>query len=152
MKSPLAVLFLYEHVLEKPLNRIEGVVRARKPKRLPVVMTCDEVEAVLAPLDGARRLVCALQYGSGLPVLEALQLRVKHLDFGGGEIILRDAKGRKDRVTMLPEVLVEARQEHLQRVHEQHETDLKNGLARPPLPHESRAGLSRRTGRLKTGR
>ena len=130
-----AVLFLYEHVLEQPLNRIEGVVRARKPKRLPVVMTRDEVEAVLAPLDGLPRLVCALQYGSGFRVLEALQLRVKDLDFSGGEIILRDAKGRKDRVTMLPEVLVEALQDHLQRVREQHETDLKNGLGQVPLPH-----------------
>ena len=81
-----AVLFLYEHVLEQPLDRIEGVVCARKPKRLPVVLTRDEVETILAQLDGAPRLVCMLLYGSGMRLLEGLGLRVKDLDFGRGEI------------------------------------------------------------------
>ena len=72
-----ALLFLYEQVLEKPLDRIDGVVRARKPKRLPVVLTRDEVEAVLAHLDGVPGLVCTVLYGSGLRLLEGMQLRVK---------------------------------------------------------------------------
>ena len=93
-----ALLFLYGHVREQPLNRIEGVVRARKRKRLPVVLTSDEVEAVLAHLEGAPGLVCTLLYGSGLRLLEGLQLRVKDLDFGRGEITVRDGKGRKDRL------------------------------------------------------
>ncbi len=129
-----AVLFLYEHVLQEPLDRIEGVVRARKPKRLPVVLTRDEVQAVLKPLDGVARLVCALLYGSGLRLLEGLQLRVKDLDFGRGEIAVREGKGQKDRVTMLPEALRQALQDHLWRVRQQHETDLKSGLGQAPLP------------------
>ena len=78
-----AVLSLYEHVLEQPLDRVEGVVWARKPKRLPVVLTRDEVEAILAQLDGAPRLICTLLYGLGLGLLEGLGLRVKDLKLGG---------------------------------------------------------------------
>ena len=110
-----AVLFLYEHVLEQPLDRIEGVVRARKPKRLPVVLTRDEVEAILAQLDGAPRLVCMLLYGSGMRLFEGLGLRVKDLDFGRGEITVRQGKGQKDRLTMLPGDLLQALQDHLRR-------------------------------------
>jgi len=129
-----ALLFLYQHVLEQPLNRIEGVVRARRPKRLPVVLTSDEVERVLAHLDGVPRLVCTILYGSGLRLLEALQLRWKDLDFGRGEITVRDGKGRKDRLTMLPNALHQPLQEHLRQVRQQHETDLERGLGRAPLP------------------
>ena len=129
-----ALLFLYEHVLEQPLERIEGVVRARKPKRLPAVLTRDEVEAVLAQLGGLPRLVCTLLYGSGLRLLEGLQLRVKDLDFGRGEITVRDGKGQKDRVTVLPEALHQPLEDHLRYVREQHEADLRVGLGRAPLP------------------
>ena len=100
-----ALLFLYEHVLEQPLNRIEGVGRARRPRRLPVVLSRGEVRAVLAELDGNPYLVCALLYGSGLRVLEGLRMRVKDLDFERGESTVRDGKGGKDRVTMLPAAL-----------------------------------------------
>ncbi len=123
-----------EHVLEQPRDRIEGVVRARKPKRLPVVLTRDEVQAILDQRDGAPRLVCTLLYGSGLRLLEGLGLRVKDVDFGRGEITVREGKGQKDRVTMLPDVLLQALQDRLRRVREQHETDLKSGLGQAPLP------------------
>jgi integron integrase len=129
-----AVLFLYEHVLEQPLDRIEGVVRARKPKRLPVVLTRDEVQTILAELDSAPRLVCTLLCGSGLRLLEGLGLRVKDLDFGRGEITVRQGKPGMDRITMLPGTLLQALQDHLRRVRQQHETDLKNGLGQAPLP------------------
>ena len=129
-----AVLFLYEHMLKQPLNRIEGVVRARKPKRLPVVLTRQEVEAVLAQLDAVPRLVCTLLYGSGLRLLEGLQLRVKDLDFGRGEITIRCGKGQRDRVTMLPRAHHQPLQNHLRQVREQHEADLKGGRGRAPLP------------------
>src|SRR5207244_619582 len=86
-QAPAAVLFLYQHVLEQPLKRIEGVVRARRPKRLPVVLTREEVETELAHLNGVPRLVCTLLYGSGMRVFECLSLRVKDLDFSGGEVI-----------------------------------------------------------------
>ncbi len=129
-----ALLFLYEQVLKQPLDRIEGVVRGRKPKRLPAVLTRDEVEAVLAHLHGAPRLVCTLLYGSGLRLLEGLQLRVKDLDFCRGEITIRSGKGQKDRMTMLPQVLHQPLQDHLRQVREQHDGDLKAGLGRAPLP------------------
>ncbi|MGH7463444.1 MAG: integron integrase, partial [Longimicrobiales bacterium] len=129
-----ALLFLYEHVLQQPLDRIEGVVRARKPKRLPVVLTRDEVEALLAQLEGAPQLVCMLLYGSGLRLLEGLELRVKDLDVGRGEITIRDGKGQKDRRTMLPEALHQPLQKHLGQVRARHEMDLKRGLGRAPLP------------------
>lgn len=129
-----AVLFLYEHALEQPLDRIEGVVRARKPKRLPVVLTPEEVEAVLGQLDVVPRLVCTLLYGSGLKLLEGLQLRVKDLDFARGEITIRDGKGQKDRVTMIAEVLHQPLQDHLGRIRTQHQSDLRQELGRAPLP------------------
>ena len=129
-----AVLFLYEHVLEQPLDRIEGVVRARKPKRLPVVLTRGEVEAILTQLDGAPRLVCMLLYGSGMRLLEGLGLRVKDLDFGRGEITVRQGKGQKDRVTMLPGTLFQPLQDHLGRVREQHAADLTAGWDCRPCP------------------
>ncbi len=129
-----ALLFLYEHVLERPLNRIEGVVRARKPKRLPVVLTREEVAAVLARLEGVPRLVGTVLYGSGLRLLEALALRVKDLDFDRGEITVRDGKGRKDRRTMLAAALREPLLDHLRQVRELHDADLRRGLGRAPLP------------------
>jgi integrase len=97
-----ALLFLYDNVLHRPLGRIEGVVRARRPRRLPVVLTPKEVRAVLDGLDGTPRLVCTLLYGSGLRLLEGLRLRVKDIDFQRNEIAVRDGKGGKDRMTMLP--------------------------------------------------
>ena len=131
-----ALLFLYEHVLEKPLNRVEGVVRARKPKRLPVVLTREEVEAVLAEVEGDPWLVCSLLYGSGMRVLEGLRVRVKDLDFGRGEAIVRDGKGERDRVTVLPQTLYGPLEEHLGRVRAQHEADLRAGLGQAPLPYQ----------------
>ena len=97
-----ALLFLYRQVLGIDLGEIGGAVRAKKPKRLPVVLTRDEVQVVLALLEGEVWLVCSLLYGAGLRLFEALQLRVKDIDFSRNELLLRDGKGQKDRVTMLP--------------------------------------------------
>jgi len=129
-----ALLFLYEHVLQRPLDRIEGVVRARKPKRLPVVLTREEVEAVLAKLEGVPRLVGMVLYSSGMRLLQALGLRVKDLDFGRGEITVRDGKGRKDRRTMLAASLRGPLLDHLHQVREGHDADLRRELGRAPLP------------------
>ena len=128
-----AVLFLYEHVLEQPLDRIEGVVRARKAKQLPIVLSPEEVEAILAELDGAPRLVCTLLYGSGLRLLEGLGLRVGPRLRPWG-ITVRRGKGQKDRVTMLSDTLSQALQDHLRRVRKQQKADLKSGLGQAPLP------------------
>jgi len=130
-----AVLFLDEHVLEQPLDRIEGVVRARRPKRLPVVLTVDEVLRVMAHLTGDKWLIAMLLYGGGLRLLEALRLRVKDLDFERGEITVRGGKGDKDRVTTMPRAVICRLQEHLRRVEEIHQQDLADGYGRVELPH-----------------
>jgi integrase len=109
-----ALLFLYNIVLHRPLGRLEGVVRARRPRRLPVVLSRQEVRAVLDGLEGTPRLVCALLYGAGLRLLECLRLRVKDVDFQRHEITVRDGKGGKDRVTMLPATVKAPLQAHLQ--------------------------------------
>lgn len=129
-----ALLFLYRHVLHIDLGTIGGAVRAKKPKRLPVVLTREEVESVLALLDGEVWLVCSLLYGAGLRLFEALQLRVKDIDFSRNELLLRDGKGQKDRVTMLPVKVQPPLREHLETVRRQHDWDLAQGLGRAPLP------------------
>lgn len=129
-----ALLFLYDGVLHRPLGRVEGVVRARRPRRMPIVLTREEVRAVLDGLDGTTHLVCALLYGSGLRLLECLRLRVKDMDFQHNEITVRDGKGGKDRVTMLPVTVKAPLQAHLEKVRRQHENDLARGLGRAPLP------------------
>ncbi|GIW93195.1 MAG: integron integrase [Pirellulaceae bacterium] len=130
-----AILFLYEHVLKQPLDRIEGVVRARRPKRLPVVLTVDEVSRVLANLHGDKWLIGMLLYGSGLRLLEALRLRVKDLDLQRREITVREGKGDKDRVTMMPQAVICPLREHLRRVQVIHRQDLADGYGRVELPH-----------------
>src|SRR6185437_2002147 len=111
-----ALLFLYEHVLERPLDRIDGVVRANRPKRLPVVLTKPEIRAVFHELEGTPRLVSHLLYGAGLRLLEGLRLRIKDLDFQRHEITVREGKGNKDRVTMLPESVEPELRCHLEKV------------------------------------
>lgn len=100
-----ALLFLYGQVLGRPLNRMDGIVRARRPTRLPTVLTPEEVERVPSLLTGERRVVATLLYRAGLRLLEALRLRVKDVDMERGELLVREAKGNKDRVTMLPDCL-----------------------------------------------
>lgn len=97
-----ALLYLYRHVLKREVDKLGAIVRARKPRRLPVVLTRDEVRRVLDHLNGSKRLVAALLYGSGLRLSECLRLRVQDLDFERHEILVRDNKERQDRVTMLP--------------------------------------------------
>ena len=129
-----AILFLYERVLEQPLNRLEGVVRAKRPKRLPVVLTRAEVAAVLSRMSGVPRLVATLQYAGGLRVLEALQLRVKDLDFATGEVVIREGKGNKDRRSTFPAALHDQCRVQLANVQRQHDHDLSRGDGRAPLP------------------
>jgi len=130
-----AILFLYRKVLAQPLERVDGLLRASKGKRLPVVLTRDEVAAVLSRMRGVARLVAMLQYGSGARVTEALSVRVKDLDFARRELVIRDGKGGNDRVTTLPASIHDALREHLGRVRRQHETDLARGLGEAPLPN-----------------
>lgn len=119
-----ALVFLYREVLRGEPGGLGELVRAKQPTRLPVVLARDEVRLRLDGLDGVPRLVCVLLYGSGLRLLEALQLRVKDVDFAGGEIRVRRAKGAKDRVTMLPGALTAELQRHLERVRLLHQGDI----------------------------
>ena len=131
-----ALLYLYGKVLEKPLGRLDSQIeRAKTPLRRPLVLTRVEVGAVLAQLHGERRMVGQLLYGSGLRLMEALRLRVQEVDFGYRTITVRDGKGAKDRVTMLPEGLAEPLRVHLEAVKRLHGRDVRQGFGAVWLPH-----------------
>jgi integrase len=122
-----AVLFLYGAVLGRRLPWMETIVRAQRPVRLPVVLTRAEVSALLGRLHGPVWLMASLMYGGGLRLLECVELRVKDLEFDRRELTIRDGKGGKDRVTMLPGILKRRLTEQLARVKAQHEVDLAAG-------------------------
>ena len=130
-----ALLFLYRRVLEIDPGDLDGVVRARRPKRLPVVLNVVEVRAVLQQLEGAPALVSGLLYGGGLRLMEALRLRVQDLDFAAHQLVIRGGKGNKDRVTVLPQNLMEPLQIHLQDVRRLHRQDLAAGWGQVLLPN-----------------
>ncbi|HKP48126.1 MAG TPA: integron integrase [Pyrinomonadaceae bacterium] len=130
-----ALLFLYKQVLQVTDLDISGVERARHSRRLPVVFTKEESAAVLAKLTGARRLIATLLYGSGLRLMEAVRLRVKDLDFSRDEITVRDGKGEKDRVTMLPRVVKPRLMLQIEGVQKVHKHDLRCGHGAVHLPY-----------------
>ena len=129
-----ALLFLYRSVLDVPVGELGQVIRAKKPLRLPVVMTREEVKAVLSKLEGDKWLAGKLMYGTGLRLMECLCLRVQDIDFEGHQILVHDGKGAKDRVTMLPESLKEPLRAQLARVKSIHEKDLAEGWGRVAMP------------------
>lgn len=129
-----AILFLYRHVICYELGDLGHVVRARTSKRLPVVLTREEVRAVLGELRGQEWLMASVMYGTGLRLTECLRLRVQDLDFGSREIVVRDGKGGKDRVTMLPEALIRPLREQLSRARKVHRRDLADGWGAVELP------------------
>jgi integron integrase len=128
------ILFLYNHVLDRPLDALQGVVRARTPSRLPVVLSRDEARAVLSRLQGAIWLIVVLLYGAGLRLNEALELRVKDVDFDRRQITVRRGKGGKDRQVPLPDSVRGPLREHLGHVKALHEADLGRGLGAVALP------------------
>jgi integron integrase len=134
MQALCALLFLYEHVLGRPLGKLKELRWARPRARLPVVLTAQEVERVLVGLRGVRWLVAMLLYGSGLRLLECLQLRVKDVDLERGEIRVRTTKGGTPRVTVLPEAVRELLRAHLAAVRRQHERDVARGAGSVALP------------------
>jgi integron integrase len=129
-----ALLFLYRRGLDLELEGVDALPRGRRPERLPVVLTRDEVTAVLRRLPSMSRLVGLLLYGGGLRLIEALTLRVKDVDLERGELRLRRSKGAKDRVTVVPAVVRPALVRHLERVRVQHQRDLAAGAGRVSLP------------------
>ncbi|MCA1957772.1 MAG: integron integrase [Nitrospira sp.] len=130
-----ALLFLYREVLGKDIGYVNGVVRAKKPKRLPVVLTREEVKRVLSSLSSTPWLMVMFLYGAGLRLLECCRLRVKDIDFSQNQIVVQAGKGDKDRYTTLPAAVKEPALRHLQMVKRQHEDDLKRGLGDVALPN-----------------
>ncbi len=129
-----ALLYLYKQVLGVELPWLDNVTQAKVPQRLPVVLTQAEVQAVLSRMDGTMWLIASLLYGSGLRIMEALRLRVKDVDFAQREILVREGKGFKDRVTMLPLSLVQPLKAHLLKVQALHNDDLNSGHGEVFMP------------------
>lgn len=129
-----ALVFLYRKVLDIQLDHIDNVIRARHSRRIPVVFTRHEVQAVLGCLRQPYRLMVALMYGSGLRLMETLRLRLKDIDFDRRVILVRESKGNKDRVTILPEALVPDIQRAIRRVGKLHELDLEEGCGEVQMP------------------
>jgi integron integrase len=129
-----ALIFLYREVLQVEMDWIEDFVRAKKPERLPAVFTRSEAREILSHLTGSKWLMAALMYGSGLRLMECLRLRVKDIEFEYQQIIVRDGKGGKDRVTPLPASCRHLLKEHLEKVRELHQQDVREGFGRVWLP------------------
>ena len=129
-----ALLFLYKEVLKQEIGWLDSVERAKKSTRLPVVLSRDEVHRIFQHLSGTHRLMAGLLYGSGLRLMECVRLRVKDLDLPQLQIIVRDGKGAKDRVTMVPVSLAQPLRRHLQKIKMQHEEDSEIGFGTVHLP------------------
>ncbi|MFH1528482.1 MAG: integron integrase [Bacteroidota bacterium] len=129
-----ALLFLYNKVLSQKVDDLGDVIRAKKPKKIPIVLTFEEVRLVLNQLSGVSRLMVNLLYGSGLRQMECLRLRAQDIDFSYNQITVRSGKGDKDRLTMLPNVIKEPLRRHLDKVKQLHEVDLAHGLGSVYLP------------------
>jgi integron integrase len=129
-----ALLFLYKEVLAVELPWLDGVARAKRPRRLPVVLTRAEAHALLARMEGTHALMARLMYGTGMRLMECLQLRVKDVELERHEVVVRQGKGAKDRITMLPKSLVDAMSTHLQSVHRVFESDRAANVAGVELP------------------
>ena len=129
-----ALLFLYRTIYHTPVGDLEGVIRAKKPERLPIVLTREEVRCVLKALEGDIWIVASLLYGCGLRLMECLTLRVQDIDFAANHVVVRDGKGGKDRLTMLPQALVKPLKEHLAQVKLLHEQDKTDGWGAVYMP------------------
>jgi len=129
-----ALLFLYREVLRQPLPWLDELDRARRPARVPTVLTREEVRALLSRMQGTKWLMASLLYGAGLRLRECLKVRVKDIDFGYRQIVVRDGKGAKDRVTMLPAAVLEPLKAHLRGAKELHERDVRDGYGDVELP------------------
>lgn len=130
-----ALIFLYKQVLEQDLPDEISAIRSKRPVRIPTVMTRDETRKVISALRGTHKLMAEVMYGCGLRVIECVRLRVKDVDFGMNQIVVRDGKGKKDRITILPQKIKEAMQKHLIQVQRLHQKDLREGFGKVFLPY-----------------
>jgi len=138
-QAKAAILFVYRHVLGIELPWLDDVVIAKVPQRLPVVLTSREVRSLLHELNGTTGLVASLLYGTGMRLMEGLRLRVKDIDFDRREIIIREGKGNKDRVTVLPENLIDPLRQRMRKTQELHQADLDAGYGEVHLPQALQA-------------
>lgn len=129
-----AIMFMFNQVLKIPLDRMENIAKSKKPKKLPEVLSQQELRAVLENLEGMHLLICKLLYGTGCRLMEVMELRVKDVDFDRNHITVRNGKGHKDRIVPLPMVLKEELQKHLVKVKNLHDKDLKDGFGTVFLP------------------
>ena len=129
-----ALVFFFDQALNQPLGDMGGFVRAKRPKRLPVVLTQREVQKLLGEMNGRQRLMASLLYGTGMRLMDCVRLRVQDIDFEYRQIVIRDGKGKKDRVVPLPERMIEILKAHLKEVQELHRNDLENGGGEVYLP------------------
>lgn len=130
-----AILYLYKNIIKKEIQFIGGLSYVKRIKHLPVVFSKDEAKKVISQLDGVIQLVIKMLYGTGMRLNEGLRLRIKDIDLEENQIIVRDGKGEKDRITILPEKLVEPLQEHIRKVKNLHLLDLQKGLGATVLPY-----------------
>lgn len=130
-----ALVFFFKNILKRPLGELEEYARPKRPRRLPIVLTRQEICLLLARLEGVQKLMASLLYGSGMRLMECVRLRVKDIDFGYRHIVVRDAKGQKDRVVPLPDKCSPDLIEHLKTVRQLHDVDLKEGFGNVYLPH-----------------
>jgi integron integrase len=129
-----AIVFLYKHILKKPLENLDRLKRAKRSSHMPVVLTESEALSVIAHLEGVQKILVSLLYGSGLRISEALRLRILDIDIGYKQIVVRNGKGLQDRVTVLPESIKQVLINHIQKVKRLHQSDLKNGYGETILP------------------
>jgi len=129
-----AIVFLYTHILDQPLQNLDKLKRAKKAKRLPVVLTEREAMAIIRSMEGVPKLVVSLLYGSGLRISEALRLRVQDLDLDYKQITVRNGKGLRDRITMIPESRIDQIKHHIRKVNNLHKLDLEKGFGETILP------------------
>ena len=130
-----AILYLYKNILDKEIGYIDEINRAKRIKHLPVVFSRKEASDIINNLEGIIKLIVSLLYGTGMRLGEALSLRVKDIDFEMNHIIVRDGKGEQDRITVLPQKIIPLLKEHIRKVKNLHDKDLKDGLGRTKLPY-----------------
>ncbi|MBN2256083.1 MAG: integron integrase [Deltaproteobacteria bacterium] len=130
-----ALLFLYRHVIGREIGDLGEVIRARRPLRIPVVLTKDEIRKILAQIKGDKWLMACIMYGSGLRLMECLRLRIQDVDLQSSTLTVRDGKGSKDRVTMLPSSIKKPLLEHIKKIKKIHENDVENGYGEVFMPY-----------------
>jgi site-specific recombinase XerD len=130
-----AIIFFYRHVLNKDIGLLEGVVCTKRPQKIPVVLTKQEVKSVLSFLDVDKRLMAIIMYDAGLRLMECLRLRIKDVDFSSNQILVREGKGNKDRLTMLPGIVKQSLIKYPKRVKQLHQRDLREGFGRGYIPY-----------------